>query len=380
MKPARRLLYAVTEEGYFLSHRLPTLRAAQQVGFETAVVTEGADREGKLAAHGARLIPFSFSRRSLNPLRALVQIAGLARLYRRERPDIVHHIAMKPVLYGSIAAWCAGVPVVVNAFAGLGFVFCGQSALARALRLVIVPMFRVLLRRPGSYVMVQNGDDLATLNGLGLLPEDRSRVLLVRGSGVDLDHFTPQPFPDDSAEFICVFPARMLAIKGLATLREAFELLRHHAPAVRLWLCGRPDPANPASWTLAEIEAWTAGNPAVIYKGHCDDMKAVWAQAHAAVLPSTGGEGVPKALLEAAACGRAIVATDVPGCRDVVSEGENGFLVPPGDAVLLAERLLLLAGDRALCRRLGAQGRALVAQEMSAAAVTEKLAGFYKNL
>lgn len=369
-----KLLFVVTEDWYFLSHRMPTVRGAQQAGFDVAVVTSDGPSRAAIEAQGVRVIPFSFDRRSLKAGQAVKQVAALTAIYKAEKPDVVHHIAMKPILFGTIAAWRAGVPHVVNAFAGLGYVFSADTGLARAVRLFLIPAFRLLLQRPGSVTLFQNADDLALLRKLGAV---KNNTVVIRGSGVETDHLCVRPLPEGT-DFICAFAGRMIGIKGLETMREAFMRLQSEAPHIKLWLCGQPDPGNPGSWTLAQIQEWTAASPHVIYKGH-SDMKAIWAQAHVALQPSYGGEGIPKAMLEAAACGVAIIATDVPGCREVVTEGQSGFLVPPRHAALLAERILLLSRDRDVCRAMGLAGRALVEGDLSASAVTEKTRVLYQS-
>lgn len=370
-----KLLFVVTEDWYFLSHRMPTVRGAQQAGYDVVVVTSDGQCRAAIEAQGVRVIPFSFDRRSLKAGRAVKQVQGLTAIYKAEKPDVVHHIAMKPILFGSLAAWCAGVPRVINAFAGLGYVFSADTFLARAVRLFLIPAFRLLLQRPGSMVLFQNEDDRKLLQALGAVKDN---TVLIRGSGVETDSLRVRPLPD-TQDFICTFAGRMIGIKGLPTLQDAFARLLHEAPHIKLWLCGQPDPGNPGSWTMEQINDWTAQNPNVIYKGHCD-MAEVWAQSHVALQPSYGGEGVPKSLLEAAACGCAIIATNVPGCREVVAEGKNGFLVPPHNAALLAERILLLSSDRDLCRAMGLASRQLVEGDLSASAVTEKTRALYESL
>lgn len=372
-----KLLFVVTEDWYFLSHRMPTVRGAQQAGYDVAVVTSNGGARAAIEAQGVRVIPFSFDRRSLKPDQAMQQVKALISIYKAEKPAVVHHIAMKPILFGSLAAWQAKVPRVVNAFAGLGYVFSADTTLARAVRLFLVPAFRMLLQRSGSVVLFQNDDDRRLLQKLGAL-SGKTKTVLIRGSGVETDklHVMPLPAGDD---FICAFAGRMIGIKGLPTMKDAFARLQSVVPQVKLWLCGQPDPGNPGSWTQEQIDQWRTENPNVIFKGHCN-MADIWAQAHVALQPSYGGEGIPKSLLEAAACGRAIIATDVPGCREVVNEGQNGFLVPPRDAALLAERILLLALDRDLCARMGQASRALVEGDLSANAVTEKTRALYESL
>jgi glycosyltransferase involved in cell wall biosynthesis len=309
---------------------------------------------------------------------ALRDIMQLVRIYRAEKPDVVHHIAMKPVLFGAIAAAVAGVPRIINAFAGLGYVFSADDGRTRLLRPVLIMMFRPLLKRRGSILLLQNKDDRALLAGYGLTPAGDDTVL-IRGSGVDLDAYPLYPFPPPAPEMIFVFSGRMIGIKGLETLQQAFALLETECPQARLWLCGQPDPANPGSWDEARLAAW-AQRPNIEWHGHCRDMAAIWRQAHVAVQVSYGGEGIPKSLLEAASCGRAIVASDVPGCREVVTDGDNGFMVPPRDARALADAVKALAADPARCAAMGARSRALVAADLSADSVSAQAEALYRRL
>lgn len=373
-----RLLFAVTEDWYFYSHRRPMIRAAQECGFEVCAVTNAGACRAAIEALGVRVIPFSFERRSLNPLKALKQTADLAAIYRAERPAIVHHIAMKPVLIGSLAAWIAGVPRTINAFAGLGYLFSARTLLATLLRIALIPPFFLLLRRRGSRLLLQNADDFSTLRRMGLA--DSRRCTVIRGSGVDPGAYPQKPLPGTDDGFFCVYAGRMIGIKGLDTLKEAFALLEQEAPRARLLLYGSPDPANPGSWTRERIDDWVRHSGNVLYKGQSDDMAGVWAGAHLALQASWGGEGIPKSLLEAASCGRPIVASDVPGCRETVRNGENGFLVPPRDARALADSIALLAADPGLCRAMGARSRTLIAESgLSADSVTAATAALYRQ-
>lgn len=372
-----KLLFVVTEDWYFYSHRLPMARAAQRAGCEVGVVTAVKDHRSLIEAEGIKVIDLQMERRNLNPFKALVHIGKLAAIYRREKPAIVHHIAMKPILYGSIAAWITGVPRIINAFAGLGYVFSEKTGLAGILRPILLFLFRLFLKRKNSYVLLQNKDDYVLLEGQKLLVAERTKI--VRGSGIDLDKYKMQSFQSPDPDFICVFAGRMIGIKGLPAMKEAFALLAGSRPDVKLWLCGRPDPENPGSWTEEQLQEWMAENPNVIWKGHCGDMKAVWGQSHLALQPSYGGEGVPKSLLEAAACGRAIVATDTPGCREMVEEGKNGFLVPPRDARALSESIAALADDPALCGLMGEHSRKIVESDLSAENVSKAVEDLYRE-
>ncbi|MFN3828185.1 MAG: glycosyltransferase family 4 protein [Micavibrio sp.] len=376
-----KLIFVVTEDWYFLSHRLPTVRGAQAAGYDVAVITNAGQARAAIEQAGVRVIPFDFARRSLNPVQAFGQILRLRKLYALEKPQVIHHIAMKPILFGSLAACMTPVPHIVNAFAGLGYVFTSDTMKARSIRTVLVLMFRMLLQRPANITLFQNDDDRILLEKLGALRTGKSKTALIRGSGVDIDQYRVDPLPE-RGDFICVFAGRMIGIKGLPTLKEAFDILKQEAPHIKLWLCGQPDPGNPGSWTQSEIDQWCLENPNVIHKGHCR-MDEIWPQTHIALQPSYGGEGIPKSLLEAAACGRAIIATDVPGCREMVRDAVNGALVPAYDAKALAAAILKIEQDRDICRRMGQESRAMVEGDLSAAAVMEKArllyAGFLKH-
>lgn len=370
-----KLFFLVTEDWYFYSHRLPMARAAQKAGFDVTVLTHVRNHKEAIEREGIEVIPFSLDRRSLNPFSAIGQWKRLADIYRREKPDVVHHIAMKPVMIGSMAAMAAGVPSVINAFAGLGYLFTEQTKLARYLRMAMVPMFRFALRRKNSLLLLQNDDDRRLLGTLRMTPE---KTMVIRGSGVDLNAYKRLPLPPADEEFICAFAGRMIDIKGLPTLRAAFAMLEQTHPHIKLWLCGQPDAANPGSWTKEALTGWAADTSNVIYKGQ-SDMASIWAQAHLALQPSWGGEGIPKSLLEAAACGRAAVASDVPGCREVVKDGVNGYLVRPRDAGALAQAIVSIASNSELWRSMADKSRTVVEGELSADGVAQQAFALYKS-
>ncbi len=367
------LLYLVTEDWYFWSHRLPIARAAQAAGWEVMVATRVAKHGERIRREGFRLVPIGLRRRSLAPWREAAAIAELARLYRRERPDLVHHVAMKPVLYGSLAATLAGVPAVVNALAGMGYVFTSSGVKARLLRPLIRAAFRWLLDRPNSRLILQNPDDIAAMTEGTVAAE---RVALIRGSGVDTQIFRPREAPE--ATPVAVMVSRMLWDKGVGELVEAARLLRRREVPLRVVLVGPPDPNNPASIPERQLSDWDASGD-VAWWGERSDIAEIWATSQIAVLPSYR-EGLPKSLLEAAACGRPMVATDVSGCREIVKDGVTGLLVPPGDAGALADALERLARDPDLRRRLGAAARDLVERELSEEAVVAQTLALYRSL
>lgn len=364
-----KLLYLVTEDWYFWSHRLPMARAARAAGFEVAVATR-VDRHGAaIEAEGFRVHPLGW-RRSGNGLVATARaVLEIAALYRRERPDIVHHVAIKPVALGGLAAWLAGVPAVINALTGLGFVFIGGGLAKRPARGLI----RLVLGRRGSRLIVQNRDDHDLLVGRGFVAPDR--VTVIRGSGIDTDHYTPSPEPD-AGPLTIAYVGRMLEDKGVPTLVEAHRLLRARGLETRLLLVGTPDPENPTTVPETTLRAW-GREPGVEWRGGVADVRPVWAEAHIAVLPSRR-EGLPKSLLEAAACGRALVATDVPGCREIARAGVNALLAPPDDPGALADALETLARDPALRARFAAAGRELVLSDLATGAVGAATVALYR--
>lgn len=371
-----KLVYLVTEDWYFRSHRLPMARAARDAGFEVVVATRvnsAADRQA-IEAEGFRLAALAWRRGGRNPLAELASVAAIARLYRRERPDIVHHVAMKPVLEGGIAAWIADVPGIVNAPTGLGALFIGTGVAVRLLRPAVNLILRVALNHPRCRLVMQNPDDLDLLVRAGLV--DRGRAVLIPGSGVDTTRFAPVPEPPGPPAAALV--ARMLWDKGVGELVAAARILRARGdgPAVRL--VGPRDDHNPAAIPRRTLEGWVAEG-VVDWAGEVADIAALWRQTAIAVLPSYR-EGLPKALLEAAASGRPMVATDVPGCREIVRHGETGLLVPPRDPAALADALARLAGDADLRRRLGANARRLVEERFGEQAIAAAVAALYRDM
>ncbi|HJT07637.1 MAG TPA: glycosyltransferase, partial [Stellaceae bacterium] len=305
----------------------------------------------------------------------LAAIDEIRRLYRRERPVLVHHVALKPAVLGGIAALLAGVPAVINAVTGIGFVASSPSLRARLLRRPIDFMLARLLERSNSRVIVQNEDDRRLL--LALHPGAVGRIAIIRGSGVDLAQFQPAPEPP-APPIVAAYVGRMLIDKGVPVLVEAQQRLRSDGIDLHLTLAGAPDPDNRSSIDDATLRAWQT-LPGIAWIGHQRDVREVWAKAHIAVLPSRR-EGLPKSLLEAAAMARPLVATDVPGCREIARDGINGFLVPPDDPAALAAALAHLAGDADLRRRFAAASRRIVETDFGDAAIGEATVALYRRL
>lgn len=368
----RKILYLVSEDWYFCSHRLPIARAARDAGAEVIVATRVRDHAETIEREGFRLIPIALSRSGRNPFHDAWTIFGLIGLYRRERPDLVHHVALKPSLYGSIAAWLTGIPAAVNAFAGMGFVFISKGVFARTVRPVIRGAFRLLLNRPGNHVIVQNPDDFGLFaDTVGVAPH---RISTIRGSGVDTTQFRPSAEPDGTPVAVCV--ARLLWDKGIGELVEAARSLRARGVAIRIRLVG-PGDENPAAIPETTLSDW-AQEGIVDIAGPKDDIAAEYAKAHIAVLPSYR-EGLPKALLEAAAAGLPMVATDVPGCREVCRHDDTGLLVPARSVEPLADALETLAKDSARRARFGGAARALAEKEFAETVIVEQTVALYEK-
>jgi glycosyltransferase involved in cell wall biosynthesis len=366
------ILYLVTEDWYFCSHRLPVARAARDAGARIIVATRVVDHGAAIEREGFQLRPLPWRRGRLAPLREAGSLAAIRRLYRRERPDLVHHVALKPMVYGSLAAGRQG-PTVVNALTGLGTVLQGD----RHPRLggLVCGLLPLLLDGKHRHLLVQNPDDRDLALRRRFVAPDR--LTLIRGSGVDLDRFAPSPEPPGPP--VAALVGRMLAVKGVADLAAAARLLRQRGVALRLWLAGPSDDDSPSAIAPATLRGWQAEG-LLDWLGPVDDIADLWRRTHIAVLPSRGGEGVPKALLEAAAAGRPLVATDVPGCREIARPEETGLLVPRRDPAALADALAKLAADPALRRRLGGGARRLAEAEFGEARVAAETLALYRRL
>lgn len=370
----RTLLFFVTEDFYFESHRLPLALAARDAGLRVVLVTRCGERSAHLRQLGIEVIPLEIERGSVNLVRDLALLCRLCGIYRQVRPDVVHHVAMKPVIYGSLAARVTGIHRVVNALAGLGFVFSSSAPKARLLRPIVRLLLRFVLAAPGSRLILQNRDDQAMFPHEGLCPVEQIR--LVPGVGVDLQRFIVQPEPEGRVRI--VLPARMLADKGVVEFVEAARMLRERGLEAECVLVGGTDSQNPAAISEKQLRSWHDAG-LVSWIGHCADMPSSLAACHIVCLPSYR-EGLPKALLEACASGRPIVTTDVPGCRDVVRDEVNGLLARVRDAADLADKLARLVTDPELRRRMGAAGRVSAELNFSSERSAEQTLDIYREL
>lgn len=354
---ARRLLMVVNNPAFFLSHRLPVALGAQAAGDDVHIATMDGPAVARIRAHGLACHCLPLTRSGRNPLRELWALFSLWQLFRRVRPDIVHTVTIKPVLYGGIAARLAGVPALVAAVSGLGYVFTRAAGAWDPVRWLVLRLYRFSLGHRNSRVIVQNPADQAVLEQAGVIRA--GQAVLIRGSGVDLDVFAATPPPAEPVVVLCA--ARLLAHKGIREFVEAARLSQAQGEGLRWQLAGSPDPGNPATISAQEAQQWH-DEGIIEWLGERTDMASLYAQAHIAALPSYR-EGLPKSLIEAAACARPVVTTDVPGCRDVIEPDRSGVLVPVRDARALHQAVRALAQDAPRRLAMGQAGRALAERE-----------------
>ncbi|MEE7492651.1 glycosyltransferase [Methylobacterium oryzae] len=372
--PMRRLVFVVTEDWFFASHFLPMARAAIGMGLSVAVVTRVRAHRAAIEATGVQVVPLEAERASLNPMAAGYAAGQLAAILKALKADIVHCIALRGILVGGTAAAMAGIPSRVFALTGLGLVGARSDRLGRAARLALRVLIRGPLASSRTRFLFENPDDALAL---GLDPLDRA-VTVVGGAGVDPAVFVPRPLPPMPPLRVAVV-ARMLWSKGIDVAVEAVRLARAQGAPVELSLYGAPDPSNRRAIDETTLRGWSRDG--VAWHGATTDVAGVWAGHHVACLPSRGGEGLPRTLLEAAACGRALVASDVPGCRSLVRDGVEGLLVPPEDAPALATALARLCGDAGLVAALGAAARARIETGgFTEDAVTDRVRAVWRDL
>ncbi|MEZ0169273.1 glycosyltransferase family 4 protein [Microvirga sp. TS319] len=369
----RKLVFIVTEDWFFASHFLPMARAARELGLDVAVVTRVRAHREAIEATGTRVIPLQVERRSVNPMTAGYAAGQLAAILRDEKADIVHCIALRSILVGGFAAALAGVSRRVYALTGLGFLGARTDRLGRLSQRAIRLLVRGLETTKTRYLF-ENADDPRLL---GLDPT-APKITIVGGAGIDPGTFGPSPLPAQPPLKVALV-ARMLWSKGVDLAVEAVRAARGKGAPIELSLYGAPDPSNPKAIPEETLKAWGA-EPGISWHGTTRDVAAIWRDHHVACLPSRGGEGLPRTLLEAAACGRAIVTTDVPGCRALVRDDVEGLLVPPGDAGALADALAVLSADRGRVARMGAAGRARILDGFTERNVMDDVKRLYASM
>lgn len=371
----RTLCFLVTEDWYFVSHRLALAQAAIARGWRVVVATRVGTHGETITRAGCELRPLGWRRSRNTPWDHARALGEIVRLLRDDPPDLLHLVALKPVVFGAFAARLARRPARVNALAGLGYAFSSGALRARVLRAFLGPLLRVALAGEDQVTIVQNRADRDVIVGNRLV--DPAHVRLIRGAGVDPAEFAGPRTPTDPP--IVVMISRMLWDKGVGRFVDAARALRARGSPARFVLVGAPDPDNPGSVPLAQLEEWRAHGP-VEWWGHRPDIAAVLAGASVFCLPTEYGEGIPRSLLEAAAAGLAIIATDQAGCREVVADGESGLLIPPGDPAGLCGALERVIDDAALRARLGASARIRIADGFTLPQVIGETLDVYESL
>jgi len=371
----KKLLFIVNVDWSFITFRLPIALKAISLGYEVHVICKITDRAEYLEALGLVVHPFEFSRSGKNIFRELACCLKLYQLMKRLKPDLVHLVTIKPVLYGGIVARMIKVPSVVSAISGLGFVFSrSQEKNGHMLLSIVLILYRLALGHSNQTVIFQNPSDLTTIVEGVSLPT--AKVKLICGSGVDLSNYPVTP--EVSGKLVIAMASRLLRDKGVLEFIDAARIVKNAGSDVCFQLIGEPDFGNPESVTVDEVRNWKAEG-IVECLGFRTDIAELFAQAHIVVLPSYR-EGLPKVLMEAAACGRAVITTDVPGCRDAIEQGVTGDLVPARNAKALAAAVELLIKDSALRQRMGRAGRDLAEREFSIDKVVNAHFDIYQEL
>ena len=373
IKRKLKLIIVVSEDRSFWSHRLSLAQSAIEAGFNVTLLTKVNKLEKKIKEKGINVINIDFVRSAKSPLIDLLNIIKLIFIFRKEKPDLIHNVALKTILIGSLAALFSRNAVVVNAFTGLGYVFSSNQFQAKVIRLFIKPIFRLVIRRRNYWTIFQNPDDLNLFNNLGLIEPDRS--MLIRGSGVNTSEF-PQII-DTNKIPVVMLASRLLWDKGVGEFVGAAKRLRAENIKAKFVIVGDIDKENPMSIPVATIKQWVSEGY-IDWKGHSNSMPEILSSASIVCLPSYR-EGLPKVLLEAAAVGRPLIATDVPGCREIVKNGENGILVKLKNIDSLYNAIKLLVLNKEMRQLMGECGRRLVESELSSDIINTQILDFYKK-
>lgn len=368
-------MYIVNVDWFFVSHWLPLAKAAKLAGYEVHVATTISQKTDIISAEGFACHDIAINRSGTNPLTEIVVAMRIFRLIKSLKPEIVHLMTIKPVIYGGIAARLAKVSAVVVGITGLGFVFINESKKIKILRSIVVKLYKAVFRHKNIFITFENESDRAFFLQGNIVKPEQAKV--VDGAGVDLTKFSHKPEPEN--EVVITFAGRLLKDKGFFEFVAAAKMLKQQCgDSVSFWVVGSPDFVNPASVTLHEIDK-LAVDKNVIFRGFQSDMADILSNSNIVVLPSYR-EGLPKVLMEAAACGRAIITTDVPGCRHVIIPGKTGLLVPPAQIDALAEAMLQLVGNANLRHNFGTQGRVLAEERFNVVKISAEYLSMYQKL
>lgn len=368
------VLFVVNDAAFFLSHRLRLALGARKAGYVVKIATMPGPAVQQIKNLGFEHYGIPMSRSGSNPAAELVTLFAILKLLWQVRPDVLHLVTIKPVLYGCLAARLAPVKGVVCAVSGLGFVFMTKGVKAVVLRTFVKNLYRLALRRKRLKVIFQNPDDRDVL--LDIKAVAPAQVEMIRGSGVDLSLYEVKPEPAD-IPVVC-FTARLIKDKGIHEFIDAAKMLRRKRVAAYFVVAGDIDPGNPTSVSLSDLEQWR--NEGVVdILGYQKDVATLFNNVNLVVLPSYR-EGLPKVLVEAAAAGRAVVTTDVPGCRDAIEPDVTGILVPVKNVEMLAGAIERLINDVPLRHAMGRAGRALAEREFDIEMIVQQHMDIYAKV
>jgi len=369
-----KIILTANTDWYLYNFRYTLIHDLRDEGFDVVLVTPPGEFAQLMQQAGFRWVPWQLDQHGIAPWRELRSLLELMRIYRREGPDLVHHHTIKAVLYGSWAASWVGIANIINSIAGRGYVLAGGALKARLLRKLIYPFYRFALQMRSSAVIFENQHDRQFYLDSGFI--DLERTWLIEGVGVDPERFSPSPEPQHP--LLVLLAARILWDKGVGIFVEAARML-HAKQQIRMVLVGTPNPTNPDAVDEAVLQSWHRDG-IIEWWGWQYDMEKIYQQAHIVVLPSFYGEGVPTTLIEAAASGRPIIATDSPGCRSIVHHEINGILIPPHNAPALAQAVMRLNQDSALREKMGAAGRKIVLDRFTEKKINQKTMRVYRHL
>ncbi|RWX43906.1 Glycosyltransferase involved in cell wall bisynthesis [Candidatus Electrothrix aarhusensis] len=370
-----KIIFFANTDWYLYNFRLALARSLREQGAEVIMMSPPGEYGSRIEAEGFRWIPLPMERRSLNPFREIQLLRYICSIYKKEQPDAVHNFTIKSVIYGALAAQAAGVKNRIHAVTGLGHVFISQSMRARILRPLVKGLLRQALRGKGSHLILQNPDDRSLFLKHKLT--EAKRIHLIRGSGVDIEHFAPVQ-RERKGKFRVLLAARLLWEKGIREYAEAAELLTHRSDELEFLLAGVADPGNPSAVPKQDMMRWQKSGLLTVL-GHVENMQQLMTEVDLMVLPSWR-EGTPRGLLEAASMALPIITTDAPGCREIVENERNGFLVPVGDTVALAEKIEYLLDHPETCLRFGTAGRKKVCKEFDQEIVFRQTWEVYRSL
>lgn len=372
----KKLLIIVNDPAFFMSHRSQIAVEAQRKGFDVHVATATGESIKDISLLGFVHHVLPLSRSGMNPFREINSIYSIFKLFRKVQPDVCHLVTIKPVLYGGIAARFIPSMAMLFAISGLGSVFTPNSLKAKVLKTIITGMYKLALSHKQICVIFQNSNDKSILIKAGAVEDENT--LLIKGSGVELSKYCYQP-AIEKPNVTVVMACRLLREKGVVEFIEAAKILRSRGLGINFNLIGTIDPGNPETISQQEIDTWKAEGVVNIL-GFCDDMEDQLKNSDIVTLPSYYGEGLPKVLIEASACGRAIITTDHPGCRDAIIPDISGVLIPVKNANALADAIQKLSDNTELRNQMGIRGRRLAEQEFDVNLVVEKHLDVYNKL